>query len=151
MPDVGPEFLDDVVEGGGFHLVFPIAQGLMPTSLLRRVVKIGQRSFAGIASDLGLIEASSSGIGFGENGARERVADAVEKSALAERVIARIFTGDDGNEGLREICSRDAVGEGTPVIASVSCGPTRRERQASWQSISGRATASERADVFPLW
>jgi hypothetical protein len=45
LADVRPEFLGDVVQGGGFYLRPPIDRCLMRAALLGRVVDVGQSCF----------------------------------------------------------------------------------------------------------
>src|SRR5579864_1457341 len=91
LPNVRPELFDNVVEGGRFHLCSPVAQGLAGAALLRRIVSVREQRLHAVAAYLSPVEARTSRIGFGDEGARDCISGTVEKSTVPQRVIARVF------------------------------------------------------------
>src|SRR5260370_4381417 len=82
-PDIRPEFLGDVVQGGAFQLCSPVDCRLTRAALLSRVVGVGQSCFKCIAHDFGPVEALASGIGFGDHHAGKGIACAAEETSVA--------------------------------------------------------------------
>src|SRR5260370_29614503 len=90
-PNVGPEFLEDVIEDSGFHLRSPVRGRLTQAALLRRIISVGQTRLQPIAHHLGEAEARASRICLRHEGTGYRVARAVKKSSLLHCVITWVF------------------------------------------------------------
>src|SRR6266849_10569637 len=99
-PDVRPEFLEDVIEDGGFHLRSPVLGRLTQAALLRRIIRVGQTRLQRIAHHLGEVEARASGICLSHEGTGYRVARAAEKTSLLHGVIPRVLVQDRGDNSL---------------------------------------------------
>src|SRR5216684_1655681 len=119
-PDVGPEFLEDVIEDSGFHLRSPVRGRLFQAALLRRIISVGQTRLQRIAHDLGEVEARASRICLSHEGTGYRVARAAKKASLLHSVIAWVLVRDHGDNSLGEKSPGHSVREGTPIIASIS-------------------------------
>src|SRR5579864_644259 len=65
LADVGPEFLEDVIEDSGFHLHCEVHGSLAGAALLRRVIGVGQASFECVAPHLGPVKGVVSRIRLG--------------------------------------------------------------------------------------
>src|SRR5579863_2282572 len=128
VADVGPEFLGDVVQGSGFHLVSPVDQCLAPAALLGRVVSVGQSCLQRIASHFRPVETRSFRIGLGEYHAGKSIVRAAEKASVAQRVIPGIFVSDPGNDGFGEVGSRDSINKRVVIVAPVSGAPSAEFR-----------------------
>src|SRR5260370_11286928 len=119
-PDVGPEFLEDVIEDSGFHLRSPVRGRLTQAALLRRIISVGQTRLQRIAHDLGEAEARASRICLSQEGTGYGVAGAAKKAPLLHCVITWVLVGDRGDDRLGEKSPGHSVREGAPIIASAS-------------------------------
>src|SRR5579863_8229512 len=122
VADVRLEFLGDIVQGGGFHLRSPIDRRLMRAALLGRVVSVGQSCFQCIAPNFRPVESRSPRIVFGDYHAGKSIVCAAEKASVAQRVVAGVLVSYPGNDGFREVSSRNPVHKRVPVIAPVAGG-----------------------------
>jgi len=120
LADVRPEFLEDVIEDSGFHLRREVHGGLTEATLLRRVIGVGQASFQCVAAYLGPVKGRASRIRLPDEGVGYRVAGSVEKTSLAQGVIARVLVRERWDNGLGEKSSGYSVSEGAPIIASIA-------------------------------
>src|SRR6266478_8454404 len=121
-PDVGPEFLEDVIEDSRFHLGSPVLGRMTQAALLRRIISVGQTRLQRIAHHLGEIEAGSSRICLSQEGTGYRISCAAKKASLLHGVITWVLVRDRGDNCLREKTPGHSVREGAPIIASVSGG-----------------------------
>src|SRR5216684_2787502 len=127
-PDVRPEFLEDVIEDGGFHLRSPVLGRLTQAALLRRIIRVGQTRLQRIAHHLGEVEARASGIRLSHEGTGYRVARAAKKASLLHRVITWVLVRDHGDNRLGEKSPGHSVRESAPIIASITDGSAAQLR-----------------------
>src|SRR5208282_3902759 len=120
VADVRPELLEEVEQAVESNLVSPLLSGLGPGALALRVVEVGDARAGAVAHDLGEVEGLASGIGAGDEQTADGVARPREESAVEAGVVARVFTGQRGHDGLGEVVAHGLVGEGVPVIAPES-------------------------------
>jgi len=120
--NIGPELFQDIGGTGDDELRGPVLRCLDYATFLGRVVQVGHACFKSVTADLRGIEFFSPSVVLGDEDAGQSIAGPAEKTVLAERVIARIFMGQRGNDGFREIGSRNLVGEGPPIVPAKTCG-----------------------------
>src|SRR6266446_1036667 len=128
MADIGPEFLEDVIEDSRFHLGSPVLGRLTQAALLRRIISVGQTRLQRIAHHLGEVEARASRICLSHEGTGYRVARAAKKASLLHGVITWVLVRDRGDNSLGEKSPGHSVREGPPIVASVSGGAVAQLR-----------------------
>src|SRR6266567_8990209 len=101
-PDVRPEFLEDVIEDGGFHLRSPVLGRLTQAALLRRIIRVGQTRLQRIAHYFGEVEARASRVCLSHEGTGYRIARAAKKDFLLHSVITWVLVRDRGDNSLGE-------------------------------------------------
>src|SRR5579864_8351795 len=95
-PDIRPEFLENVIQDGRFHLRSPVSRRLIQAALLRRIVGIGQGRFQAISCHLRPVKGCASRIFLSYKGSGYRVTRPSKEPAMLHGVIARVFVGDRG-------------------------------------------------------
>ena len=120
LADIRPEFLEDVIQYGGFHLRSPVPCSLVKAAFLRRIVGVGQGCFQSIPRYFGPVEFCPSRIRLGDEGAGDRVTRSPKKPTVLHGVIAWVLMGDRGDDSLGKKCPGDAIHEIAPVIAAVT-------------------------------
>lgn len=105
--NIRPEFLENVIQCGGFHLRSPVSRRLIQAALLRRIVRVGQGRFQTISRHLRPVKGRPSGIFLSYEGLGDRVTRSSKESAVLHGVIARVFVGDRGHNSLGEKSSGD--------------------------------------------
>src|SRR6266567_5800 len=118
--DIRPEFLEDVIQDGGFHLRSPVLGRLTKAALLRRIISVGQARLQRIAHYFGEVEARASRVCLSHEGAGYRIARAAKKASLLHSVITWVLVRDRGDNSLGEKSSGHSIREGAPIIAPVS-------------------------------
>src|SRR2546427_4691468 len=123
MSNIRPKLLGDVIQYGRFHLLSPIPGGLPQAALLRRIIRVGETCFQGIAGHFGPIEVGASRIGFSDDSTGQRIAEAAEKTSVTQRVISWVLVRNGWNNGFGEKSARHAVRKCPPIIATIALDP----------------------------
>src|SRR5258708_1918890 len=121
--DVRPEFFEDVEKAVEADLGEPFLSGLGPGAFGSRVIKIGDPRSCPVSDNFGEIEGAASRIGSGNQKTAYRIARALKKPAMSERVVSRILMGHGRDDGFRHIVSDRLIGEGVPIVAAIPRGP----------------------------
>lgn len=90
-PDIRPEFLHQILHDLPSNLRPPHRKGIENRAVLRRAVSVRDPCGDGIAADSRDVELTFAGVAARNKAATYRVARAVEESAFAQLVVARVL------------------------------------------------------------
>ena len=116
--DVRPEFFEDVEKAVEADLGEPFLSGLGPGAFGSGVIKIGDPRSCAVADNFGEIEGAASRIGSGNQKTAYGIAGALEKPAVSERVVSRVFVSQRGDDGFRHVISNGLVSDPVPIVAA---------------------------------
>src|SRR5271155_1581463 len=89
--DVRPELFDQIRESVNSHLNNPALSDLCPSPFLAGVVEAGDAGCSTIASNFRKVRGRVALVVAGDEQARDRVDGSFHHSAVAQRIVARIF------------------------------------------------------------
>ena len=121
-PNVRPEFFQDVRNAIYADLRRPLRDGIPRSAFDGGIVGIREGGTGTVSDNFGEIEAFTARIGPRDYEPTNRIFRSVNDSAVAQRVIARIFARQTGNYCLREIVADGLICESMPVIPSITRG-----------------------------
>ena len=119
MVDVGPELFDDKGESVDTDIEAPLVAGVAEGALATWVVEGGEAGGGAGADDFAGVEDFLAGVGAGDDGACESVADALDEATVAEGVVAIVFVGDGGDDGFDEEVFAGLIDDSVPEVAPI--------------------------------
>ena len=125
MVDIGPELFQDVEHAIQSDLCEPFLAGLGPGAFTRGVIGVRNSGASAVANNFRNVKGGMAGIGARDEQAAHRIAGALDKAAVSEGVVSRVFVRQRGNDGFRQVVSNGLVGDGTLIVAAKRCAAAK--------------------------